>query len=86
MSGNKIINIDGSKAAVRGEPVEVVVEALEEMLDLARRGQINTIACVFGVRESDHFRVNYLVRGPGMGFDMIGGLEMAKTRIKEKMQ
>lgn len=74
---SNVVGFDGNEVPVPGEPVQAVVDHLEELLARAKAGQVHCI--VEAVDTPDG--VLWSIHGTAMGFDMIGGLEMAKARI-----
>ena len=78
----KVVSLSGEIVPQKGQPVGVVVEHLEELLRAAKAGHLHCFAGAYDTPNG----VRWLVAGSGVGFDMIGGLEMAKQRIVGGME
>lgn len=74
----KIIGLHGQHVPETQEPVESVVEALEEMLADAKAGQLIGIGCV----TMDHSsRAGYRICGYLSGYSAIGAAQIVVTEL-----
>lgn len=77
---DKVVSLSGNKVYERGEVHEGCVEFAEQLLGDAKSGKIHAIGAAIELNGVVHYRVVGSV-----GFDMIGGLEMAKRELMDLM-
>lgn len=75
---DKVVSIDGSEVPETRVVRESVVETLEEMLERAKSGDIQGIACSFV--DSDRC-CQYVVAGVVGGYGMIGSTSVMKQDL-----
>lgn len=74
----KIIGLYGQHVPGTQEPVESVVEALEEMLADAKAGTIIGLACAY---VSNNHRAGYRLCGYLSGYSAIGAAQIVVTEL-----
>lgn len=79
---SNIIGLDGKDVPDNQSANPDVVQFLEELLERARSGHLHGIVSVADSASG----VSWSVVGSGMGFDMIGDLEMAKAHLVKHME
>lgn len=82
MPEDNVIGLKGEYIPQPGKADPAVVQHLEYMLQRARDGYIHCIAGVYDTPDG----VCYYNMGAGLGFDIIGGLEVIKQRIVDIMR
>lgn len=85
MSDN-VVSFHGGKpvpASVEPEPVTILVQELERLLEAARAGEIVGFA---GVYQHRNAMVGYSWAGAVSGYATIGGLECLKARLVQRAE
>ena len=72
-----VVGIHGQYVPMDGEADQDVVACLETMLRDARAGHLHALAVVYDTPTG----VRYRVVGYAIGFDLLGGIEVAKDEI-----
>lgn len=77
MDENKVVGLKGEFVPGAGEVHKGCVELLETLLADAKAGDIHAVVAVCDYPSG----VRFAVVGCAMGYDMIGGIEVAKRRL-----
>lgn len=74
---SNVVDMFGNEVPQAGDQVDSMVKFAEKLLQKAKDGQVHGVCGAMQTATG----AEWFVYGTGCGFEMIGGLEMAKARL-----